>query len=340
MANNKSYMIAGGCSWADPHYKQADTGELISWKTWPRLLGQELGYDTVINVGKAGLSNLSIINKIFDVITTRGNPEIVFLGLTGYDRGTIWGADVNHSNMHIGYQSIARTALKYKHLVRENTALYHHTQDSTYTKIEQYFNNDFKDTYEQVMDVSCIWSLINVKVPNIINNTFRPLWHLYNYCNSNNIKLCVFQSFNPHPFSQVEIFYDLADVFLQADFDIKRNSFFSLPYTFFETLSKNSYVRQLQDNEQTILIGYPFHSFNRYSRWKNSDMLKHINNIPWGNNDQRKEWFGGEDLHQDLMNNNVNNQEFQISETDGHPSKLGQQLMTKWILHHAKDLCC
>lgn len=79
----KKYILAAGCSFTDANWASSDYPDHdCSFPRWPALLGDKLGVDNVVNLGKSGASNDFIINKVIDHILYEEKPWLVVIGLS------------------------------------------------------------------------------------------------------------------------------------------------------------------------------------------------------------------------------------------------------------------
>jgi hypothetical protein len=81
---NNKYILAAGCSftaanwfsWGYPDYD-------CSFPKWPALLGDKLGVNNVVNLGKSGAGNDLIINRVIDyILNNEEKPWLVVIGLS------------------------------------------------------------------------------------------------------------------------------------------------------------------------------------------------------------------------------------------------------------------
>lgn len=109
----KKYILAAGCSftdagWSSSHYPDYD----CSYPKWPEVLGDKLGVDNVVNLGKSGACNEFIINKVIDHILHEEKPWLVVIGLSEAHRFSPYGSHwYGLINPHIlGRQSVEENA--------------------------------------------------------------------------------------------------------------------------------------------------------------------------------------------------------------------------------------
>ena len=80
-------LLAVGCSWTDQNYNTPVNDE-HGIKTWPTLLGESLGYET-INMGISGSGNNSIMKQAINGIH-RENPDLICVLWSNQGRIDLW----------------------------------------------------------------------------------------------------------------------------------------------------------------------------------------------------------------------------------------------------------
>ena len=93
----KKYILAAGCSFTAANWISRDYPDFdSSYPKWPALLGDKLGVDNVVNLGKSGACNELIINRVIDHILHEEKPWLVVIGLSEAQRFTPYGfASIN-----------------------------------------------------------------------------------------------------------------------------------------------------------------------------------------------------------------------------------------------------
>ena len=62
-------LLAVGCSYTNEHFKSGAHPEMdCSFTKWPTILGSQLGFDNVVNLGRSGNSNDAIFKSAQDYI--------------------------------------------------------------------------------------------------------------------------------------------------------------------------------------------------------------------------------------------------------------------------------
>ena len=67
-------LLAVGCSYTNEHFRSSINPEIdCSFPKWPTILGSQLGFDNVVNLGKSGNSNDAIFKQTQDYIIDNNN---------------------------------------------------------------------------------------------------------------------------------------------------------------------------------------------------------------------------------------------------------------------------
>lgn len=80
---SEKYILAAGCSFTAANWFSVDYPDFdASYPKWPAILGDKLGVDNVVNLGKSGACNELIINRVIDHILHEEKPWLVVIGLS------------------------------------------------------------------------------------------------------------------------------------------------------------------------------------------------------------------------------------------------------------------
>lgn len=67
-------LLAVGCSYTNEHFRSRENPEIdCSFLKWPTILGSQLGFDNVVNLGRSGNSNDAIFKQTQDYIIDNNN---------------------------------------------------------------------------------------------------------------------------------------------------------------------------------------------------------------------------------------------------------------------------
>ena len=67
-------LLAVGCSYTNEHFRSKENPEIdCSFPKWPTILGSQLGFDNVVNLGRSGNSNDAIFKQTQDYIIDNNN---------------------------------------------------------------------------------------------------------------------------------------------------------------------------------------------------------------------------------------------------------------------------
>ena len=84
--SKKPEMIAGGCSFTDANWQSDIDPHLChDFPKWPSVLADHLGV-TFTNLGRSGIGNIEISNRILDELEQNDNVKYVFALWSSYDR--------------------------------------------------------------------------------------------------------------------------------------------------------------------------------------------------------------------------------------------------------------
>lgn len=153
-----SYLLAGGCSFTDQHYKSVHVNHDTTYEKWPRILATRLGIDHVVNTAISGGSNDMMFKAVTDAIVKK-TPRVVFVLMTGWDRVSVHNFSINFNTL-VGtrFDSNAPKWLsRQKNIISFCDAVLQHT----------------------------------FSVDNLINNTMRDLFLLQQMCDRKNVDLIV-----------------------------------------------------------------------------------------------------------------------------------------------------
>lgn len=76
-------MLASGCSFTEENWAYDKHG-VENHAMWPQLIGEKLGFDQIINVGRGGYANTRLIRRAVNSIDE--DTDLIVIGLTEIDR--------------------------------------------------------------------------------------------------------------------------------------------------------------------------------------------------------------------------------------------------------------
>lgn len=164
-------IVVSGCSFTDKNFKSDVHLNLdTSYKKWPELIKFK---GNVINVGRSGADNITIINNVFDEMYKNPHIDRIVIALSSWFRFSTPDRDFH--------------PITYKR----------YTQDPTIREKFKFKPRiyDFMDYHKKYYDIFDGLNDNNLKhlCEISIDNTLRHLWLLYNICKIKNIKLHIFQ---------------------------------------------------------------------------------------------------------------------------------------------------
>lgn len=344
-----TYLLASGCSFTTENYVDKTLNSYSvpkppPWKMWPQLIGETMGID-VVNLGRDGADNSYICNSVYNAIVTRGNPELIMLGLSSWDRYTIYDEmSGNHGNLSVNLNFAFEKQFGDvdPDWIKDVDWFFHRNKYATQpTSIE------FK-----IRELVSSFGL-QLTLNQIYEHTLRPLWLLTQYCKANKIKLIVFQMltcpFGPtllnlhkvlkyiHPIENKDLHNWLFDEGRSIKGDFENAIFHYLNNRYYNAL--NHVLSNTSINDVNF-IGWPFLSRAILGRAKHAELL-HKN---WESKDQislEENWIGGYDVWEKVITGYAKSIDLHpararthlhISETNHHPNEFGQQLIAKTVL--------
>jgi len=217
MEINNECIIVSGDSFTDSNYKsQTDPDHISNYQKWPEYISK----GTIINVGKSGADNVSMINAaIKQIYNTPKKIDRIIIGLTNWYRFALphnvvnpdWAYNFSTPEMEAEF----RQNPYMKWLI-----------DSKYYDTNYKFNVGYCKEYD--------WSVIhNNVIEYSVEQTLFSIFKIHQLCNLNNIKLHIFQMLFPIV-------------------DRKETT-----HKFISTLLNNKWFTKI-DNKEIDLIGWPF----------------------------------------------------------------------------------
>jgi hypothetical protein len=106
-------LLAVGCSFTNEHFKSKAHPEMdCSFTKWPTILGSQLGFDNVVNLGRSGNSNDAIFKKTQDYLMNNKIDMVCVLWTTScrlnvHDMDNInWGSTYNGRDHKCSFKTI------------------------------------------------------------------------------------------------------------------------------------------------------------------------------------------------------------------------------------------
>ena len=168
----KKYILASGCSFTDANWRSRDYPDYdCSFPRWPALLGDKLGVDNVVNLGKSGYCNELIINGVIDHILHEEKPWLVVIGLSEATRFAPYNGYVINPHV-LGRDSVKKMA---------DPETVHFDFDEWYEVFrpagEWLISRDQKNGHDIMVD--------------ILSNYIRQVNRIVSFCHRLNIKVII-----------------------------------------------------------------------------------------------------------------------------------------------------
>ena len=97
-------LLAVGCSYTNEHFRSSINPEIdCSFPKWPTILGSQLGFDNVVNLGKNGNSNDAIFKQTQDYIIDNNKVDMICVLWTTVARLNVH--DMSNINWNATYNS-------------------------------------------------------------------------------------------------------------------------------------------------------------------------------------------------------------------------------------------
>ena len=167
--SKKPEMIAGGCSFTDAKWLSDIDPQICSnFAKWPEVLANHLGV-TFTNLGRSGIGNIEISNRILDELDRNDNVKYVFALWSSYDRfctGT-------YNHVPLAYMIMSTDPCKYRMI----------SKDEDKKKM-------LKELYDKLLNIWWSWE-------NAYNDNHRAMYMVQKECERRNIKYLFMQGPDP-----------------------------------------------------------------------------------------------------------------------------------------------
>jgi len=113
-------LLAVGCSYTNEHFRSSINPEIdCSFLKWPTILGSQLGFDNVVNLGRSGNSNDAIFKQTQDYIIDNNNKvDMICVLWTTVARLNLH--DIDNVNWNATYNSKLRSSTWPGSLAKQN----------------------------------------------------------------------------------------------------------------------------------------------------------------------------------------------------------------------------
>ena len=113
-------LLAVGCSYTDEHFRSKENPEIdCSFLKWPTILGSQLGFDNVVNLGRSGNSNDAIFKQTQDYIIDNNN-KVDMICVLWTTVGRLNVHDMSNINWNATYNSKLRSSTWPGSLAKQN----------------------------------------------------------------------------------------------------------------------------------------------------------------------------------------------------------------------------
>ena len=130
-------LLAVGCSYTNEHFRSRENPEIdCSFLKWPTILGSQLGFDNVVNLGRSGNSNDAIFKQTQDYIIDNNN-KVDMICVLWTTVGRLNLHDMSNINWNATYNSKLRSSTWPGSLGKIEPIV---NKDPFTTKIMRYFN--------------------------------------------------------------------------------------------------------------------------------------------------------------------------------------------------------
>ena len=97
-------LLAVGCSYTNEHFRSSINPEIdCSFPKWPTILGSQLGFDNVVNLGRSGNTNDAIFKNTQDYIIDNNKVDMICVLWTTVGRLNVH--DIENVNWNATYNS-------------------------------------------------------------------------------------------------------------------------------------------------------------------------------------------------------------------------------------------
>ena len=231
------HVIVSGDSFTDPNYKsQTNPDHNTNYKKWPDYINA----DNIINLGKSGADNVSIINvAIKNIYKSPKKIDSVVIALSNWFRFAL--------PHNVGSHDAVNPDWAYNFSTPEKETVFMKNSYMQWLVKSNYFKHNYEFNVGYCRNYNWNVSYNNVMEYAIEQTTFY-LIKLLDICKSHNIKLYVFQMIEP--------IVDRPET----------------TQKFIKTLINNYWFKQLEISKDINLIGWPF--FKEIGGMVVDDMLK------------------------------------------------------------------